>query len=221
MNKIIFCIVPCYFAIVDENARLCNPFESEMLNEYMSNVPDDKTEMCLSDCDSVDYLTKVTAAPFRRCDYKNFGLSYLCDHENTNDPPIWAQTIVDQYLRDWTTAFFPSYIKAHNETWVRMAGNGEITGSNTRKHVKNIAHQVFPSLNEKSPTYDAFEKDISMVTFFLESTTVYEFERKPIMNVVDFISQVGGLLGLCMGFSMISAIELMYWFTYRMAKKLL
>ena len=30
-------------------------------------------------------------------------------------------------------------------------------------------------------------------------------------------SKVGGLMGLCLGFSFLSFIELVYWFTYRMA----
>ncbi len=38
------------------------------------------------------------------------------------------------------------------------------------------------------------------------------------MSWIQFISQVGGLMGLCLGFSFVSAIELFYWFTYRMGR---
>ena len=37
------------------------------------------------------------------------------------------------------------------------------------------------------------------------------------MTVENFISQVGGLMGLCLGFSFLSAIELIYWFTFRLS----
>ena len=35
------------------------------------------------------------------------------------------------------------------------------------------------------------------------------------MNIVDYISQIGGLLGLFIGFSVISGIEIVYWLTFR------
>jgi len=38
------------------------------------------------------------------------------------------------------------------------------------------------------------------------------------MTVVDYISQMGGLLGLFIGFSFISGIELVYWMTIRMGR---
>ena len=32
------------------------------------------------------------------------------------------------------------------------------------------------------------------------------------------IFQIGGLMGLCMGFSLLSFIEIVYWITYRLAR---
>jgi amiloride-sensitive sodium channel len=40
------------------------------------------------------------------------------------------------------------------------------------------------------------------------------------MTSIDFISQMGGLLGLFLGFSLISGIEIMYWFTLRLGQRL-
>ena len=36
------------------------------------------------------------------------------------------------------------------------------------------------------------------------------------MTVKNYVAQVGGLMGLCLGFSLLSAIELIYWFTFRL-----
>ena len=69
--------------------------------------------------------------------------------------------------------------------------------------------------------YDAYEKDISAVTFFFESNTAFEFERNLRMTWIDLVSQIGGLLGLCLGFSLVSLVELVYWFTIRMAKNVI
>ena len=38
------------------------------------------------------------------------------------------------------------------------------------------------------------------------------------MGLLDYISQIGGLLGLFIGFSVISAIEVVYWITFRFAR---
>ena len=38
-----------------------------------------------------------------------------------------------------------------------------------------------------------------------------EFERSIRMGPVDFIASLGGLFGLCLGFSIVSFIEIVYW----------
>ena len=79
---------------------------------------------------------------------------------------------------------------------------------------------VFTAKNEESSSYDAYEKDIAMVTFFFESTTAFEYSRDERMTLIQYISQIGGLMGLCIGFSFISAVEIVYWFTIRYFRNL-
>ena len=76
--------------------------------------------------------------------------------------------------------------------------------------------RVFPASLEKNPKYDAYEKDIAMVTFFFESSTVFEYTREERMTLIQYISQMGGLLGLCIGFSLISGVEIIYWLTIKL-----
>ena len=38
-----------------------------------------------------------------------------------------------------------------------------------------------------------------------------EMERSVNMNPVDLVASLGGLFGLCLGFSIISFIEIVYW----------
>ncbi len=59
------------------------------------------------------------------------------------------------------------------------------------------------------------------VNFFFSSSSVVEFTRQAALTGVGFTSQVGGLVGLFMGFSFLSAVELLYWFTYRMGRNVL
>ena len=78
--------------------------------------------------------------------------------------------------------------------------------------------------------YNAYEKDIAVVNIFFGGSTVFgeemllqfiihtflsdssEFERSRRMTWLDFISNLGGLCGLCLGISFVSMIELVYWF---------
>ena len=71
--------------------------------------------------------------------------------------------------------------------------------------------QVFTASNKKSPLYDAYERDIAVVTFFFENPTILEFGREIRMTTLQYISQVGGLLGLCIGFSFFSGLEILFW----------
>ena len=46
-----------------------------------------------------------------------------------------------------------------------------------------------------------------------------EYETNPRMTVWDIISNIGGLLGVCAGISILSAAEILYWLVVRMLTK--
>ena len=75
--------------------------------------------------------------------------------------------------------------------------------------------QLFPTAN-KDYTYDAYEKDIASVHFYFEKTTVLQFHRQNRITPLEIASQVGGLLGLCLGFSIASGVEIVYWMFFRL-----
>ena len=79
---------------------------------------------------------------------------------------------------------------------------------------------MFANANKGKNNYDAYEKDVAIVNFYFQSSTCFEFVRQPRMTIIDFISNVGGLLGLCMGISFVSAVELLYWLTVKLAKNI-
>ena len=85
-----------------------------------------------------------------------------------------------------------------------------------RRWNKPNTDQVFTKRNAEKELYNAFEKDIAVANFYFESTTCIEFIRDVTTTYTDFFSNVGGILGLCMGISCISGIELIYWFAVRM-----
>ena len=112
----------------------------------------------------------------------------------------------------------PTYIS-------KLVGDRTNRRTNKRSYVPTNGDDkdqiVFTVQNERYAEYDAYEKDMATVTFFFDSATAFVYERKARMTWVGFISQVGALFGLCMGFSFISVIEIGYWLTVRMFKNTL
>ncbi|CAL8109590.1 unnamed protein product [Orchesella dallaii] len=56
---------------------------------------------------------------------------------------------------------------------------------------------------------------MSIVHIFLGSDTVVPKYRKRLYGATDLIANTGGLLGLCLGFSVLSAVEVIYFLTIR------
>ena len=86
--------------------------------------------------------------------------------------------------------------------------------------MKKTKNAVFQHKLKESPTYDAYEKDIAIVNFFFAKSTCWQFKRDENMTVSDYLAQLGGFLGLFLGFSFISAIEIIYWFTIRLMREI-
>ena len=61
---------------------------------------------CLPNCEETTYTATVSAAPFRRCDFKTLGLNPLCNPAGFDDkeggfdgmdPPMWGTSTLNQY----------------------------------------------------------------------------------------------------------------------------
>ena len=75
---------------------------------------------------------------------------------------------------------------------------------------------LFQTANSERPTYDAFDQDIAIVNFYFERENVLQFKRVLRMTFIDYLAQLGGFMGFGVGFSLISGVELIYWFTVRL-----
>ena len=83
-----------------------------------------------------------------------------------------------------------------------------------------IKNAVFQYKLKENPTYNAYEKDISIVNFYFGKSTAWEFQRAQRMTIANYVADMGGLLGLFTGFSFISAVEIIYWLVFPMMKKM-
>ncbi len=108
--------IPWYYPPVDPSARMCDPFEARDFGRQMERVGKEACEHCLPDCDETHYSASVSAAPFRKCDFKNLGLTELCDFgggEVSADPPIWGAEVLAQYKKSASSSGsgqLPDYI---------------------------------------------------------------------------------------------------------------
>ena len=55
------------------------------------------------------------------------------------------------------------------------------------------------------------KENLAFVRIFILSPYVTLIERDVAMTFINYIANTGGLLGLCLGFSFISAFEIFYW----------
>ena len=58
--------------------------------------------------------------------------------------------------------------------------------------------------------YDYAKDNIAVVKLFIKDPYYTSFKRDRSMTFLSFLGNAGGLVGLCMGFSLISAIEWIY-----------
>ena len=55
-------------------------------------------------------------------------------------------------------------------------------------------------------------ENLAMVRVMIQSPYVTKIKRGAVMTFTNYAANTGGLLGLCLGFSFISAIEICFWF---------
>ena len=83
-----------------------------------------------------------------------------------------------------------------------------------------MKNAVFQQKLKTNPTYNAYERDISIVNFYFGKSTAWEFQRAQSMTIANYIAEMGGLLGLFTGFSFLSAVEIIYWLIIPLMKKM-
>ena len=91
--------IPWYFPRNDTSElRLCNPWEAMDFRKIIDKTPVHYYSHCLTDCGGIIYHASVTNAPFSRCDFKNIGVSDLCNFESDINPAIWGESVKEQYM---------------------------------------------------------------------------------------------------------------------------
>ena len=100
---------------------------------------------------------------------------------------------MEEYLR--TVGSIPSYVNSSVQTSQRVFSSTLKDGD------------IFTAANN---VYDAYDQDVALLHIYFKCSTVFQLGIQPTMTWIDFMSQVGGLLGLCIGVSIVTVIELVW-----------
>ena len=176
--------VPWFYPKGDEHIfKLCDPWGMRTFQNLFQNINDEQCNHCLPDCRSTHYLTTLSSAPFGYCDRTNLMLSPLCDLSTKRmmmNPPIWKHTIQREY-ETFNGKNQPEFMTSQPNVLANIRKYA------TEKEAKNLALRA---QNEKNPSYNAFEKDITIVNFYFDETDVVQYIRYLRMTPLDFISKV-------------------------------
>ena len=124
------------------------------------------------------------------------------------NPPLWSNLVTNEYMA--AKGNVPAFAKPSIERQSNMRPLGYKAEQQDTSGKK--------SADDPNPSYDAFERDIGIVNFYFEKSVILQYKRSSRLTVVDMISQIGGLLGVAMGVSLLSVVELVYWFTIRLLR---
>ena len=69
-----------------------------------------------------------------------------------------------------------------------------------------------PDLTLVNEMHEYGKQNLAMVHVMIQSPYVTKIKRDVAMTLTTYIANAGGLLGLCIGFSFISAVEIFFWF---------
>ena len=167
---------------------ICDPWMTWKFQIEQKIAPDNANECfaCLMDCSATKYKSSVSSAPFRDCDQKNIGVSLLCDFTEPDprlimmNPSIWKNEVEGEYEK-FNGGKIPEFV----DNAPGMLSN--IRYFVPKQEVKNV---VLRSQREEKPTYNAFDRDITLVNFYFPESKIIQFETDLRMTTIDFISTV-------------------------------
>jgi len=133
------------------------------------------------------------------------------------------------------TIYFMEMTQSRNEK-KRSSFYKKMRGDNGHGPVNNWCRQPVCQINEAIKNNDSwtsesgrtyngsdlqtFQDDLyefgTIAHLFFKDMGVVKYRKDEMYSAIDLIAQFGGLVGLCVGFSLISILEFFYWFTMRL-----
>ena len=124
---------------------------------------------------------------------------------------VWQVTCLDENRKYFLDVKQPNLCKTL-EDYEEYFGN--LSSCNTWPHNfydknPNMTYEVNNPLSEEIFEYG--RRNLALVRIMIQSPYVTKIKRDVAMTFTSYVANAGGLLGLCLGFSFISGIEILFW----------
>ena len=212
--------VPWYYPRNDEGVnKFCDPWATKKFNEiFNGKMSQNQCDHCLDDCTSTVYDSVVSYSKLPACDSTNAVSPFCGIIDGEINPPPWIKDAQNEFLT--ANQSIPSYLGTGLAQ--RTGTAAKFSSQRSRLRGESVETQeIFATKLKMNPSYNAFEKDIGIVSVFFAKEQVPKYVKTNRWNIFDFLSQIGGSLGLFMGISVISVAEVFYWLVFRFLGKVL
>ena len=224
-TKSVSCI-PWFYPSIEngKDVKMCDPWNTEKFKKVLKEqIPKDHCNHCLPDCETTRYDSSVSYAELQKCDRTTIGsTNILCDLvSGLLNPAPWVDIAQNEYRQ--ADQPIPWYLETNSSSGIKSSLS-TTRFSNERFKGRDgdaTTNAIFSEEMKKNPTYDAFEKDIGIVKVFFGDKRISKYVTANRMSAFDFLSQIGGSLGLVMGISIISLIEFIYWVVFHFLANIL
>ena len=197
--------------------KMCNPWNAEKFLQIVQKTDTrQQCKHCLPDCTTTNYETSIAYAGLRTCDRTNLGgTSMLCALvDGPFNPAPWMTAAQEDFKNANQT--IPWYLNTNSTQNSKATATTKFPNQRPKfPDQQKKSSLIFLSELEGEQTYDAFKKDIGIVNIFFGKEKILKYVTSNRMSNSEFVVQIGGSLGFYMGVSIISVIEIIYWFTFQ------
>jgi len=196
-----FDCIPWYLPKGD-SSKMCDPWITAEFRQAMETIDEADCD-CLPDCNSVVYSSVHASAPFRGCDSRNINLSPMCITDGGE-----------------LSAWIDSAKTIYQQKYLDMPDQNTMQTRKRYASKKMLKEELFTNIVEdvNGLEYDAFKEDIAVVNIYFTEPTVIEYSRSLQSTIFSIISSLGGIFSLFLGFSLVSFIEIFYWFIIKLSR---
>ena len=189
----------CNSSILAEIGKKINMYSARASGTNDTRLMPSNNPTCFDECDYTKYTFSLSSATLE--DNENFFYQVLLDKGEDGTPPT-------------SKRFFAEYERYVQDTFKKaitsQKWNGRVEGPSVPgKFGDDRENCVANTVKNKI-------KKMTYLHVYYDSFGVTKFTKSELYGWQDLIGVFGGIVGLCMGFSLLSAAEFFYFFTVRL-----